>query len=263
METVLLWLGTLALGWAVGVISASLGIGGGILMVPALAIFAGMDPHTAKGTSLFIIMFVAALNSWRLNRRERDKPWGLAGVCACGSMVGAYAGVWFTGLLPGVLVTWIFIALVVFIAFQVLFLKATRVDEGQARRRNRVAALTGLSAGLVAGATGIGGGAVFVPLALLTRAASNRRVVALSNTVMVVTCAAGAAGHLAARKIMNMPWTVGQVNLVVAIPIVLGAQLGARLGIWLNDRLTLPRRKVAMAAILLVIAAAMACRAIG
>ena len=55
------------IGSGVGLISAALGWGGGILMVPAFLEFVpGMDPHTAKGTSLFIIVFVSTTNVWRL-----------------------------------------------------------------------------------------------------------------------------------------------------------------------------------------------------
>ena len=42
-----------------------LGVGGGILFVPALAIFAGQTQLEAESTSLLAIVAVAALGSWR------------------------------------------------------------------------------------------------------------------------------------------------------------------------------------------------------
>jgi uncharacterized protein len=49
----------LGVGFAVGLLTGFLGIGGGFLIVPALVLFAGLDSRTAVGTSLVVI----ALNS--------------------------------------------------------------------------------------------------------------------------------------------------------------------------------------------------------
>ena len=49
----------LCVGFAVGLLTGFLGIGGGFLIVPALVLFAGLDSRTAVGTSLAVI----ALNS--------------------------------------------------------------------------------------------------------------------------------------------------------------------------------------------------------
>jgi len=54
-----------ALGLAGGVVGGVLGVGGGILFVPALAIFAGQTQLEAESTSLLAIVGVALLGSWR------------------------------------------------------------------------------------------------------------------------------------------------------------------------------------------------------
>jgi uncharacterized membrane protein YfcA len=54
-----------ALGLAGGAVGGLLGVGGGILFVPALAIFAGLGQLEAESTSLLAIVAVAALGSWR------------------------------------------------------------------------------------------------------------------------------------------------------------------------------------------------------
>ncbi len=54
-----------ALGLAGGLVGGLLGVGGGILFVPALAIFAGQTQLEAESTSLLAIVAVAALGSWR------------------------------------------------------------------------------------------------------------------------------------------------------------------------------------------------------
>ena len=55
----------LAIGLAAGVLSGLFGIGGGIVIVPALLFFARMAPSTATGTSLGALLLpVGALGAW-------------------------------------------------------------------------------------------------------------------------------------------------------------------------------------------------------
>ena len=49
-------LGGLAIGIAAGVLAGMIGIGGGLVIVPALAYFFKMEQHTAQGTSLAILL---------------------------------------------------------------------------------------------------------------------------------------------------------------------------------------------------------------
>lgn len=44
-----------------GVLSGALGIGGGIIVVPALVFFLGLTQHSAQGTSLFFMLFPVGL----------------------------------------------------------------------------------------------------------------------------------------------------------------------------------------------------------
>jgi uncharacterized protein len=55
-------------GFAGGVVSGLLGVGGGILFVPALAIFLDESQVGAEATSLLAIVPVAAVGAWRQYR---------------------------------------------------------------------------------------------------------------------------------------------------------------------------------------------------
>ncbi len=254
----------LALGVSVGMISAALGLGGGILMVPAfLEFIPGMDAGTAKGTSLFIIIFVATVNIHRLGRSVEARPWSLAALMAAGSVGGAYASGWVTTLLPERIELWIFVALILGASARTFLLEPVTVRDEDVRRRRVAAVLIGVASGIVAGATGIGGGAMLVPLALLAGLVSNGRVVLLSNMVMVATCIAGSLAYFTAEKSTAMTWTYGQVNIALAPLVFVGAQAGGPIGRWINDHLSLERRKVVMGVVLLVIATRLAYRAWG
>jgi uncharacterized protein len=67
---------TVLLGFAGGIVGGLLGVGGGILFVPALAIFQDMPQVEAEATSLLAIVPVAAVAAWRQhgygNIRLRD-----------------------------------------------------------------------------------------------------------------------------------------------------------------------------------------------
>ena len=55
----------LAIGLGAGVLSGLFGIGGGIVIVPALLFFAKVSPSTATGTSLGALLLpVGALGAW-------------------------------------------------------------------------------------------------------------------------------------------------------------------------------------------------------
>ncbi len=80
------------LGLGVGILVGLMGIGGGIVVVPALVYLVGFDQHTAQGTSLFLQLppiGIGALYLYWKNQRV-DLPAG--GVCAAGFLVGGYFG---------------------------------------------------------------------------------------------------------------------------------------------------------------------------
>ncbi len=65
LEFVLQLLGWLAFGVLVGVLSAALGIGGGVVMVPTFRLIGGMEPIVSSGTSLFVIVPTSIAGVWR------------------------------------------------------------------------------------------------------------------------------------------------------------------------------------------------------
>jgi uncharacterized membrane protein YfcA len=56
------------MGFAAGIVSGLLGVGGGILFVPALALVLELSQVKAEATSLLAIIPVAAVGAWRQQR---------------------------------------------------------------------------------------------------------------------------------------------------------------------------------------------------
>lgn len=248
----------LLLGAMTGIISASLGLGGGIIMVPGFLQLVGeMDANTAKGTSLFIIIFVSGLNAWQEKRRDPHENWRLASILALGAIGGAYAAGWATGLMPNRVVAGIFVVFLAITSYRTFRVKSKPVTETRTQNMTSLAIGIGLLTGIVSGATGTGGGAILVPLALMAGLVVNERAVALSNTVMVATAIAAAAAHFMAQKTTTLPYTTGQVFWGLAPLVCAGAVIGSPVGLRLNRWLTLPRRRIAMGVMLLLVAARM------
>lgn len=102
-------------GFAGGVVGGLLGVGGGILFVPALAIFLDESQIGAEATSLLAIVPVAAVGTWRQARYGNVR---LAEGLAIGalSVVGVAAGVVVANVVSQRVLELTFAALLIFVA---------------------------------------------------------------------------------------------------------------------------------------------------
>ncbi|QYE35338.1 MULTISPECIES: sulfite exporter TauE/SafE family protein [Sphingosinicellaceae] len=86
-------LAPLALGAIVGILTVSLGVGGGFIMVPAMIYLLGMSTNTVLGTSLFQIIFVTAATTMLHSVESQTVDIILAGLLLIGGVIGAQLGV--------------------------------------------------------------------------------------------------------------------------------------------------------------------------
>ena len=92
----------IAIGLGAGILSGIFGIGGGIIIVPALVYLAKMSPQQAAGTSLAALVLplgaaIGALNYYRAGHLQvRD-----AVFIAAGMAVGAFGGSWIATHMDG------------------------------------------------------------------------------------------------------------------------------------------------------------------
>jgi uncharacterized protein len=112
-------IGALVIGTLAGMPAGLLGVGGGVLFVPALTIFLGLTQVDAEATSLLAIMPMALVGAWRQHRygnlRLRD-----ALVLGPLAVPGAIAGVTIVNLLPERAVKVSFAALMLYIAWRMV-----------------------------------------------------------------------------------------------------------------------------------------------
>ncbi len=116
------WL-LLLVGVVVGMFSGVVGIGGGVLFVPALILLLGIDQHKAQGTSLGALLApVGIFAFWEYYRKgNADLRVGL--LLAAGFLVGGYFGAEAAQYIPEVWLRRIFAVVLVGIGGHMWFSK--------------------------------------------------------------------------------------------------------------------------------------------
>ncbi len=85
-------LGLIAVGVVAGVAAGMFGIGGGLIIVPALVLLYGMTQHSAVGTSLGAILLpVGALGAW-VYWKNGNLNVRYSLLIAAGLLIGAFLG---------------------------------------------------------------------------------------------------------------------------------------------------------------------------
>jgi len=110
----------LGVGLTVGILSALLGIGGGVLLVPALLFIWACSMHTAIGTSLAVIT-VGSLAAASRHYMLGNVNIPLAGALAVGMVVGGFfIGAPLAEMLPGEILKKIFGVLLVVVGMRMI-----------------------------------------------------------------------------------------------------------------------------------------------
>ena len=106
------------IGVAAGILSGLLGVGGGVVMVPAL-VMVGLGQHRAQSTSLAAIVPIALVGAILFARADSVDV-GAAVVLAAGSLVGVRAGALLMHRLSDVLLGRVFAVFLIIVAITLL-----------------------------------------------------------------------------------------------------------------------------------------------
>jgi uncharacterized membrane protein YfcA len=242
----------IAVGVVAGFLSGLFGVGGGILIVPALVVLMQMDQRLAHGTSLAAVLPIA-LSSTLGYALGGKVDWPVAALLAVGAVAGAVAGTHALRILPQRALALAFAGLLAATAVRLL------IDHSDAGGRADLAAgsvigllLLGLASGILAGLLGVGGGIIMVPamvvlfrippavakgtsLAVIVPTSvmgtwRNRRNGNVDLPVATVVGLAGVVSAFAASKIsIGMSETVSNVLFSVLLLVVAARMLWQRL----------------------------------
>ncbi len=228
----------LLLGSFVGVMAGLLGIGGGLIVVPALLWLlpqAGVDSNIAMqmalATSLATIIFTSSsssLNHLRLNNIDINVVKRLAP----GVIIGGFIGSYLAELIPAQYLTKVFAIIVFLLALHMLF--ALKLTAARAMPSALFVTLSGGVIGIISSLAGIGGGGLTVPY-LNFYGVEMRKAIGCSSLCGTLLATAGMIGFIIhGVDAVNLPsMSLGYVYLPalcgITITSIFTTKIGAKL----------------------------------
>lgn len=238
-----------SLGLLAGGLGALMGIGGGIIVVPALSAGFGLPFRQAVAVSLVVIIASSSASAATyVDRKLSDMRVGV--VLELATVAGALAGSALAGVVPTGALKILFACVAGYSA--AMMWRRGRgapepdVSDYRVRRWGTGLAASGV-AGAVSGLIGLGGGFLKVPVMTLAMGMPFKVAAATSNFMIGVTAAASAYVYHAR----------GDLDVLVAAPVLVGVFVGARLGAGLMARVASHRLQAAFAGLQLLIASRM------
>ena len=224
---------------------AMLGLGGGMVYVPALN-WAGYDLVTVAlplglllnglNTSLALIQF----------NKKKLVDWKGGIFMAVSALVASPIGAITSKYVNQSDLKLIFAIAVLFAAIRMMMQANKKEPEHKAELKKRIiiGIIVGLSIGFLGGLLGIGGGFVFAPV-LMALGYKTKEAAATTAFIVTFSSFSGYLGHVADGD-MNWPLTI-----ILVIAVIIGSQLGAR---FMSQKAKPKMVKKIYAAVLIIIA---------
>lgn len=218
-----------------GFLSGFFGVGGGIVMVPLLMLWAKMDQRRASATSLLAIVPTSIVGAitYGLNHQV---DFLVAGFVALGAIVGAPLGARLLRVLPIAVIHWTFITMMVIEAVRLLFVAEVATGSYTPSVWGAFGLIgLGLLMGVASGMLGIGGGVIAVPVFMSVFGLAPLLAKGTSLLAMVPTAISGSIPNLRAHLVvLKDGLTVGVAAVAasfggVAVAFILPAHLSAQL----------------------------------
>ena len=250
------------LGLVAGILAGLLGVGGGLVLVAALAwllpLF-GVPPeaamHAALASSLASIVLTAA-SSARAHARRGSVLWPTVAWMVPGLLLGAWLGSGVAVKLDAQTLRWIVAGYCLLAAWQTGFGRSRAPADGSEvpAPRGWPMSAAGGGIGVLSALVGIGGGSMTVPL-LVWRGVKPVRAVGTSSACGVAIGLAAAVGYALHAPSGALPaHGIGYVYLPAAIGVAVASVLAAPWGTCLAHRLSGNALRKVFALFLLLVA---------
>jgi uncharacterized membrane protein YfcA len=259
----------LAAGAVAGFLAGFFGVGGGIILVPillwfftsSLGISALVATHLTFGTSLLIVIF-ASLASGLQYRKNGHVVWKAVVVIGLASVAGALAGSWIAASLKGRTLQQIFAAVVGIAAVRLLLESPRKPGDTEMRLAPAGLAGIGLVTGAVSSLAGVGGGVFSIPMMYYFMKFPLKKALGTSSATIVITATAAMVGYVVNGwgEVLMQPYrgfTIGYVDYLHALPVILATLPMAQLGAATAHRTHVDRLRTLYAVFLLIISVKM------
>ncbi|MBN1403890.1 MAG: sulfite exporter TauE/SafE family protein [Opitutales bacterium] len=260
-----------AISVSAGLLGSLAGVGGGIIVVPALTLLMGVDIRHAIAASIVAVVATssAAASTYV---RERMTNIRLGMLLETATALGAICGALAAGLLSSKLLYILFGVILCYNAWHMshkredgqhtippdpfadkLSLHASYYDRSLKRElsyrvsRTKLGLLVSWIAGLVSGLLGVGGGIFKVPLMHLAMGVPIKAATATSNFMIGITASTGAAIY----------FMRGDVKPFIAAPVAIGVIAGSKIGARLLGGMKLNAVRMAFVVVMAVAAVQM------
>lgn len=110
------------IGFAAGMLGGMIGIGGGVLIVPALVYLLSFSQHKAQGTSLGLLILPVALLAVMNYYKKGHVDLKVVGLLAIGFVAGSFLGSKWALSLPQGTLKKVFAIFMLILSFKMLFL---------------------------------------------------------------------------------------------------------------------------------------------
>lgn len=232
-----------AIGVGAGLLSGMFGVGGGILVVPALVLMLKFDQRLANGTSLGAVLPISVASLVTYWSHD-NVDWIMAAWLVVGALGGAVLGTRWIHVLPRRVLGYLFAVMLLVTAVR-LFIPMTADGRDVITAVSAVAlVLIGLVTGTLAGLLGIGGGVVMVPAMIVFFSELNVVAKGTSVTVIIPTAIMGTWRN----------WKADNIDLRVATIVGSGGIVSAVVGGIIADRMSQDLSNILFASLVLVVA---------
>lgn len=215
----------LLIGLIAGIISSLFGVGGGIVFVPALTAFVGLDIKKAIGTSLSCIVPISFMGGFsHFINLNIAFPWMETGIIIISAVLSAQVGVVIAGRIKN---SFLFYGFIIYIIVTVSKILLKNTSGMQAVEGNLppyyILIPIGVMAGLISSLLGVGGGVVIVGTLVSFYNVNMILCIAMSLIVIIPTTISGLIGHSLKK---NVQWNL---TVPLVIPALVSAYLTASL----------------------------------
>jgi len=250
----------LIVGFSAGILIGMLGIGGGVIFVPALYFllpYTGVEdtfiPYIAISVSLFsgaIASSFSGVLHLRSNNVDRKK----AMLFSIGSGTIAFISALFvTGVNPEIL-KGIFAVVLFLIAIKIFI---DSILNNQSTRRKKLNDLflpfIGGTAGGLSSFTGLGGGIIFFPVLHYLYLLDTKKAVGTSSVITAATMILGSISYYLNSSNWTGGFQLSSIYLAVALPLGISAVAGAKIGVSFVQRFSTVIVKKIFAMLLIIV----------
>ncbi len=252
----------MGLGAFAGLMAGLLGIGGGLIIVPALVfllpMFQDIPPQqvmvVAVATSLGSIIFTCASSSWA-HHRLHHIDWRYTPSLLLGAAIGAMLTGYFAHLIDPAFLKKFFGIAVLYLGYRMLRTKRSH----QRRPLPQLPVLTGISSllAICASLLGIGGGALYVPMLSYFSVGVRHAIGAAALVGFIIACMATSGYVVAGWHQIQQFGYIGYVYVPAVLGIVTTSLVAAQFGAKLTSRLPVEKIKKIFGVFLLIVSARM------